>query len=176
MLKGIILIVIIQVVNAKHFAFFGQPSYNAFNRNKFMADFMSTFNQLMSLQQPKIPQPKSYPGFPPLFPFPGIKGKKTAFKTIDFSDMAPGSKKTFKVDNGQGIAFRSKSGNAGGMSFSSGTGNGRGFAFGGTLDGRNNGEFVVSQSGPGTKGGKVTYSKGVPKFAKGLFSMFPFLK
>lgn len=87
-------------------AFFGQPSYNAFNRNKFMADFMTTFNQLMSLQQPKISQPKSYPSFPPLFPFPGIKGKKTAFKTIDFSDLAPGSKKTFKVDNGQGIAFR----------------------------------------------------------------------
>nr|AAB28043.1 21 kda soluble matrix protein {N-terminal} [Mytilus edulis=blue mussel, shells, Peptide Partial, 30 aa] [Mytilus edulis] len=30
----------------KHFAFFGQPSYNAFNRNKFMTDFMTTFNQI----------------------------------------------------------------------------------------------------------------------------------
>lgn len=170
MLKGIILIVTIQLVNGNFFGIFGNPLYNAFNKDKYMIDFMTTFNKLMSMKQPQFP-----PLFPPLFP--GIKGKKSVFKTIDFTDLAPGSKKTFRVDNGQGIAFRSKSGNAGGMSFSSGTGNGKGFAFGGTLGGGGNGEFVMSQSGPGfPKGGKVTYSKGVPKFAKGLFSMFPFLK
>jgi hypothetical protein len=45
-------------------------------------------------------------------------------------------------------SYRSKDGNAGGMSFSSG--NGKGFAFGGTFNGRNNGEFVMSQNSPGT--------------------------
>ncbi|XP_052102364.1 mytilin-3 [Mytilus californianus] len=174
MLKGIILIVTIQLVNANFFGVFGKPLYNPFNKDKYMIDFITTFNKLMNMKQPQFPHPKSYPGFPPLFP--GIKGKKSVFKTIDFTDMAPGSKKTFRVDNGQGIAFRSKSGNAGGMSFSSGTGGGKGFAFGGTLGGGSNGEFVMSQSGPGLKGGKVTYSKGVPKFAKGLFGMLPFFK
>ena len=68
---------------------------------------------------------------------------------------------------------RSKDGNAGGMSFSSGPG--KGFSFGGTFKGPNNGEFVMSQSGPGTRG-KVTYTEQIPDFAKGLFKMFPFIK
>lgn len=69
--------------------------------------------------------------------------------------------------------FRSRDGNAGGMSFSSGTGSGNGFAFGGTFNrGGNGGGFVTSRSGP--KGTKVSYSKGIPKFAKNLFSSFSF--
>jgi hypothetical protein len=43
----------------------------------------------------------------------------------------------------------------------------------GTFNGRNNGEFVMSQNSPGTEG-KVMYKKGLPNFAKQIFSMFPF--
>ena len=132
----------------------------------------------MNFNAPSIPKPRLFPDisaqiYPPIPAptFPSVPVQKPGFKSIVMNDLRPGTRKVFRINNGKGIAFRSKDGNAGGMSFSSG--NGKGFAFGGTFNGRNNGEFVMSQNSPGTEG-KVMYKKGIPNFAKQIFSMFPF--
>lgn len=73
-----------------------------------MYDFFTTFNNIMSMKAPAPrPKPQTFPGaqlFPPTFP--DFSGKNSGFKTVLINDMKPGTRKTFKVNNGQGIAFR----------------------------------------------------------------------
>ena len=86
----------------------GPPVYNTqFDVWKFTEDFFNTFNSLMNINQKQLPNPEIFSD-KPIYPqlYPTIPPKKSVFKTFALNDMRPGSKKVFKINDGQGIAFR----------------------------------------------------------------------